>query len=94
MTVEGEINGLYPTPNRRAFLRKVEACDGDIYFEADHVWDRSAGRKVTAIAREAIDHDWIRVATPGERTTAEWSPSRVHYRLTEFGRAAIERGRR
>lgn len=94
MTVEGEINGLYPTPVR---LKLVAALDeaGRIYGEAGEIWDKVTGYKVTKRVEELIQHQWAE-AVPRAGYRDEWSPQRNYFQPAdnEFGRAAIERGRR
>jgi hypothetical protein len=92
--VTGEINGLYPTPVR---LKLVAALDepGRIYGEANEIWDKVTGFKVTSRVSELIQHQWAE-AVPREGYRADWSPRRNYFRPAdnEFGRAAIERGQR
>lgn len=81
---------LYPTKTRQKLLAAIDAHDGGVYAEAGKVW-LSTGGMATERAREAMQAGWIRVATPEERTSEEWSDSRVYYRLTDAGRAAMRR---
>lgn len=94
MSVEGEINGLYPTPVR---LRLMAALDepGRIYGEAHEIWDKATGFKVSSRVAELVHHDWAE-AVPREGYAADWSQQRTYFRPADndFGRAAIERGRR
>lgn len=95
MTVEGEINGLYPTRVRLKLFAAVRV-PGRIYREINgDVHDSVTGYIVTARVKEQIEHQWIE-AVPREGYAADWSPSRTYFRAAdnEFGRAAIERGRR
>ena len=85
-----EINGLYPTPTRRALLRLIDAGGGRIYGEAKQVWDKQTYMRVTAKVREFIAHDWVRALAPDEpRGPGENASKRTYYRLTEYGRAAL-----
>lgn len=92
MTVDGEINGLYPTPRRIALCRAITEA-GQIYSEAGQTWDKRNGCKVSARMAELLKHGWVEVIPPAEHRD-EWSNRRAYYRLTAYGRAAIERGRR
>lgn len=94
MTVEGEINGLYPTRHRIALLKAVAEGKGRVYGEGNDIYDRVAGTRVYARALELIRHDWIEPVPREEQHRDEWSQSRTYYRLTDFGRKAIERGKR
>ena len=90
----GYINGLYPTPVR---LKLIAALNepGRIYGEANEIWDKATGRKVTDAVSTLIKHQWAE-AVPRTGYRADWSPQRTYFRPAdnEFGRAAIERGRR
>lgn len=94
MTVEGEINGLYPTPVR---LKLVAALNepGRIYGEANEIWDKATGRKVTAAVSMLIQHRWAE-AVPRAGYRADWSNRRNYFQPAdnEFGRAALERAER
>jgi hypothetical protein len=95
VSVEGEINGLYPTHVRLRLFAAVRV-PGRIYREANGVaYDAVTGLKVTARIKEQVDHGWIE-AVPREGYRADWAPSRTYYRPadSDVGRAAIERGRR
>lgn len=85
-----EINGLYPTPTRKALLRLIDAGGGRIYGEAKQVWDKQTYTKVTAKVRKFIAHDWVRALTPDEpRGPGETAKNRTYYRLTDYGRTAM-----
>jgi hypothetical protein len=85
-----EINGLYPTPTRKALLRLIAAGHGRIYGEAKQVWDKQTYTRVTAKVKEFIAHDWVRALTPDEaRGPGETASLRTYYRLTEYGRTAM-----
>lgn len=95
MTVPGEINGLYPTRVRLKLTAAVRV-PGRIYREVNgDVYDSVTGYIVTARVKEQIEHQWIE-AVPREGYAADWSPARGYFQPAdnEFGRAAIERGRR
>lgn len=85
-----EINGLYPTPTRKALLRLIDAGGGRIYGEARQVWDKATYTKVTAKVKEFIAHDWVRALGPDEpRGPGETASKRTYYRLTDLGRTAM-----
>ncbi len=92
MSVEGEINGLYPTPRRIALCRAITEA-GQIYGEAGQTWDKRNGCKVSARMTELLAHKWAE-PIPRDGYRDEWSPQRLYFRLTKFGQAAIERGQR
>lgn len=93
MSVEGEINGLYPTRHRIALLKAVQQ-PGRVYGEANDTFDKVAGSRVHARVKELHSHGWIEPVPHEEQHRDEWSQTRTYYRLTDLGRAAIERGRR
>jgi len=93
VSVEGEINGLKPTRHRLALLKAIEQ-PGRVYGEANDIFDKVSGSRVYARVLELIQHDWIEPVPREEQHRDEWSQTRTYYRLTDFGRAAIERGRR
>ncbi|GAA0738470.1 hypothetical protein Drose_04520 [Dactylosporangium roseum] len=86
-----EVNGLYPTPTRKALLRLIAAGGGRIYGEAGQVFDKQTYRRVTAMVKEFIDHEWVRALTPDEpRGRGETTAKGVtYYRLKDFGRQAM-----
>jgi len=92
--MEGEINGLYPTPVRLKLVAAVQV-PGRIYGEAGEVWDKVTGYKVTRRVGELLHHKWIE-PVPRDGYRNDWSPQRNYFQPAdnEFGRAAIERGRR
>lgn len=94
MSVQGEINGVYPTPVRLKLFAAVQV-PGRIYGEAGEVWDKVTGYKVTARINELLGARWIE-AVPREGYAADWSEQRNYFRPADnaFGRAAIERGKR
>jgi hypothetical protein len=78
-----EVNGLYPTKTRLALLRSVD--ERRVYeFEGD-AYDEVSGSKVSARLRELIAHDWVSAARFGSTTS---------YRVTNFGRRAMNGGGR
>jgi hypothetical protein len=87
---EGEVNGLFPTPSRRALLRAIDEGGGRIYFEAGIVWDDGRGRKETAVVTTFLKHEWVRALKPGEPRGPSEYKTRVYYRLTPFGRTAMK----
>lgn len=94
MSVEGEINGLYPTPVRLKLFAAVRV-PGRIYGEAGEVWDKVTGYKVTRRIGEQVAAKWIE-AVPKDGYRDEWSPQRRYFQAADndFARAVIERGRR
>jgi hypothetical protein len=94
VSVEGEINGTYPTPVRLKLVAAIQE-PGRIYGEAGEVWDKATGYKVTRRVGELVAAKWIE-AIPREGYRDDWSPQRTYFRPADndFGRAAIERGRR
>jgi hypothetical protein len=91
------VNGLAATPVRVRLLRAIQDEPGRIYYEpaAKEAFDFSSGLKVTARLKVMVDHGWVRAKTDDDEwLTGEWSRGRVYYRLTDDGRAAIERGQR
>jgi len=91
--MDGEINGLYPTPRRVALCKDIAVPGNRIYGEAGQTWDARDGSKLSARMAELIKHGWVEVIPPAECRDG-WSTRRAFYRLTAFGRAAIERGHR
>lgn len=85
------INDLAVTRARRALTEAVGEGRGRIYYEpaAKNAYDRLAGVKVTERVRELLAAEWIRVAEPEERRVGE-SATRIHYRLTGYGLAALK----
>lgn len=95
MSVEGEINGLYPTPVRVRLLVAIRDEPGRIHGHARQAYDDRTGGRVTSRLREMVDAGWVRARTADEPLLkGEWSQTRTYYRLTDLGRAAIERGKR
>lgn len=88
----GEINGLFPTKRRIALCQAITEA-GQVYGEAGETWLKRDGSKVSARMTELLVHKWAE-PIPREGYRDEWSPQRLYYRLTDLGRAAIERGRR
>lgn len=84
------VNGLYPTPTRLRLLKVIRDESGRIYFEANHVYDRTLGVKVTNRVLEMIGHQWITAekVTPQTKQPGEY-PGVVYYRLTDFGRQVL-----
>lgn len=72
------INGLYPTRNRKALLRAVDARR--VYESGGEAYDEASGSKVSARLRELIHHEWVTAARFGSTTS---------YRLTGYGRRAL-----
>lgn len=75
----------------------VRDVPGRIYYEpaAKEAFDFASGLKVTARLKDCVDHGWLRARHPEEPLLkGEWSHTRIYYRVTELGDAAIERGQR
>jgi hypothetical protein len=87
-----EVNGLYPTPVRRALLKAIAEGQGRIYYEAKAVYDNAVGNKVTARVYEMLRAEWIRALTPDEPRGPREYPARTYYRLTDAGRSILQRG--
>lgn len=91
-----EVNGLYPTPQRKALMRLIHEGKGRIRGEAGEVWDVIPWRKVTAKVREFIQHGWVRALSPDEpRGPGETkAPGVTYFRVTDIGLQALagERG--
>jgi len=85
-----EVNGLFPTPTRKALLRIIHAGGGRIFYEpaAKEARDKQTYRKVTEMVRVFLAHDWIRALTPEEPRGPGESKLLVHYRLTYNGYVA------
>ncbi len=85
-----EVNGLYPTPTRKALLRLIAAGRGQVYGEAGQVFDKRTYRRVTAEMRLLIGADWVRALAPDEpRGPGETkAPGVTFYRLKPFGEIA------
>ncbi len=98
MSVEGiYVNGLAATPVRVKLMLAVRDEPGRIYYEpaAKEAHDHSSGLKVTARLKDCVDHGWLRARKPVEPVLkGEWSTTRIYYRVTDLGHAAIERGQR
>lgn len=82
-----EINGLYPTPTRKALLRLIHAGGGQVYGEAGQVWVKETYRRVTAEVKLFISVEWVRALAPDEaRGPGETAaPGVTFYRLKEYG---------
>lgn len=90
-----DASGLFPTPIRVKLLVAIQDGKGRIYKDSTGVYDASSGAKVTERLRAMVDAGWVRAKTDDDPfLTGEWSRSRIYYRLTDLGHAAIERGRR
>ena len=79
-------NGLFGTKTRVALLRAIRDGDGRIYWEANHVWDKALGIKVTNRVLEMIGAKWI----TAEKVTADTKRlgeyvGVTYYRLTDVG---------
>lgn len=94
--MSGEVNGLYPTPARLALLRAIHQGHGRIYFEpgTGEVYDHATAFRVTERVRTLLHHEWIRALEPAEPRAAGEMKERTYYRLTAYGRAALEGHRR
>lgn len=86
-----EVNGLYPTPTRKALLRAIYEGYGRIYFEpaANEVWDKVTAYRVTEKIRQFLAADWIRALAPDEERGRGESKLLTYYRLTRFGAVAL-----
>lgn len=86
-----EVNGLYPTPARKALLRLIHSGRGRVYGEAGQVWVKETYRRVTAQMKEFIAADWVRALAPDEpRGPGETAARGVtFYRLKDYGRVAL-----
>jgi hypothetical protein len=96
VNVEGAINGLYPTPRRRALLALIDRRDGKVRHlrHEQVVRDGNTNTTVTDVVRQMLFVDWLKVVPIEERNSHEREAGATYYALTEFGRAAIERGKR
>lgn len=97
MSVEGEVNGLYPTPRRRALLALIDRRDGKVrhLHEQNIVRDLNTNTVVTDMVRQMLAVDWLRPIPPEQHNHREQEAGATYYALTDtYGRAAIERGRR
>lgn len=89
-----EVNGLFPTPVRRALLKAIAEGQGRIYYEAKAVYDNAVGNKVTARVYEMLRAEWIRALAPDEpRGPGEHQP-RTYYRLLPAGESILSKGNR
>lgn len=84
--MSGAVNGLYPTKTRLRLLHAIHDDAGRIYFEANHMWDKEFGVKVTNRVLEMIGHQWI----TAEKVTAQSKrpgeyPGVVYYRIADAG---------
>lgn len=89
--MSGEYNGLHATRVRVALLKAISEGRGRIYFEANHVWDRALGIKVTNRVLDMIGAGWI----TAEKVTAQSKqpgeyPGVTYYRITDTGRSVLK----
>lgn len=82
---------LYPTPTRKALVRRVHEHPKAIYFEAGQVWDFISGGRVTSRMKEVVSAGWLRVAEDNERPEGALS-GRKYYVATDEGRRIIQKG--
>jgi len=87
-----EINGLFPTPHRRAFLRAVASSRSRIvrYHSTGEAYDQQENVRVTSRLQEAFSAGWVEPVPDEDLWPGAEPRTRVTYfRLTEFGRAAL-----
>lgn len=86
------VNGLPVTRARRALAEAVGEGRGRIYYEpaAKDAFDHRTGMCVTARLQKLLDAEWIRVRRADEPLEPGESRYRIHYRLTDYGRAALK----
>ena len=86
------VNGLAATPHRRAFLRAVASSRSRIvrYHSTEEAWDQVECRRVTTRLTEAFNAGWVEPVPDEDLWPGAEPRTRVTYfRLTEFGRAAL-----
>lgn len=85
------INGLAATPTRRALLRAINDGRGRISYNPGEktVYDHDTGITVTNRCRELLGAGWIRALAPDEPRGPSELVFRSYYRLTDYGRAAM-----
>lgn len=86
-----EVNGLKTTSTRVRILKLIRDEPGRIYYEANHVYDRTLGVKVTNRVLEMIGHKWITAekVTPQTKRPGEY-PNVVYYRVAEAGQQVLD----
>lgn len=91
------MNGLYPTPVRRALMAAIHAGGGRVYYEAaaKQVRDSVTDFAVTARVYEMVRAGWIEAEKVDAQTkrTGELA-GRTYYRITAVGRSVLEGHRR
>lgn len=85
------VNGLAATRTRRALLRAISDGRGRISYNPDEktVYDHDTGITVTNRCRELLGAGWIRALAPDEARGPGELHFRTYYRLTDYGRAAM-----
>jgi hypothetical protein len=89
------VNGLAATPARRALLKAINDGRGRISYDPAEktVYDHDTGIRVTDRCRDLVSADWIRALEPGQQRGPGELHFRTYYRLTDFGRVALNGAR-
>jgi hypothetical protein len=85
-----EVNGLFPTPTRRALLKAIDEGHGRIYYEAGHAWDAATDGRVTEKIRSMLAAKWIRALAPGEPRGPGEHRGRTYYRVLPDGESVLK----
>lgn len=85
-----DFNGLGSTPRRRALLALIARRDGKVrHMTGDkQVRDGNTGTLVTAVVRQFLTADWVRVIPPEQRNDREQQQGATYYQVTEIGERA------